>query len=146
KSNASLFSFFIRLAIYFRAGAALVARFFERIFLPLLDFTTIFFGIYFLKNYWGANYSIQYPDEFLKIAVPIYCLVWTVSIYFSGGYDLPIKPVRIVRGVFSGTLLILVVYALLPEELRYSRALILLGTVWACTSLLTLRFILGLFS
>ncbi len=146
KSNASLFSFFIRIAIYIRAFTALVSRFIKHIILPLLDFIVVFAGIYFMKNYWSSNFSIRYPDEYLKIVVPLYCFVWVFSIYFSGGYDQPIKPSRIIRGVFSGTLLILVIYALLPEGLRFSRALILLGAFWASASIIALRFIISLFS
>ncbi len=146
KSNASLFSFFIRIAIYLRAFTALSSRFIKHIILPLLDFIVVFAGIYFMKNYWSANFSIRYPDEYLKIVVPLYCFVWVFSIYFSGGYDQPIKPSRIIRGVFSGTLLILVIYALLPEGLRFSRALILLGAFWASASIIALRFIISLFS
>ena len=146
RSNASLFSFFIRFAIYLRALTALVTRFFKHIILPLLDFAVVFAGIFFMKNYWSSNFSIRYPDEYLKIVVPLYCFVWVFSIYFSGGYDQPIKPSRIIRGVFSGTLLILVIYALLPEGLRFSRALILLGAFWASASIIALRFIISLFS
>ncbi len=146
RSNASLFSFFIRIAIYLRAFTALLARFFRFIFLPLLDFILLFTGIYVMKNYWSSNFEIHYPDAFLQIAVPGYCLIWILTIFFSGGYDLPIKPARIVRGIFTGTILILIIYALLPEELRFSRALILLGAFWASAVIITARLIINLFS
>jgi GT2 family glycosyltransferase len=146
KSNASLFSFLIRIAIYIRAFTALLSRFFQIAFLPLLDFALVYTGIYLMKNYWSSNFSIHYPEAFLLAAVPAYCLIWIVSIFFSGGYDLPIKPTRIVRGVFTGTILILIIYALLPEELRFSRALILLGAFWASAVIITSRFIINIFS
>jgi GT2 family glycosyltransferase len=146
KSNATLFSFFIRTAIYLRAFTALLSRFFQFMFLPLLDFLLVFAGMYVMKNYWSANFSIRYPDTFLQVIVPVYCSAWVVSIFFSGGYDLPIKPSKIVRGIFTGTLLILIIYALLPEELRFSRALILLGAFWASAIIVTSRFVINLFS
>ncbi|MBK6988305.1 MAG: hypothetical protein IPH33_08760 [Bacteroidetes bacterium] len=93
-----------------------------------------------MKNYWGMNFMIRYPDEFMKFAVPAYGLIWVTSIYFSGGYDQPIKLSRIVRGVFSGPLLILVIYDLVPETYRFSRALILLGAVWSTLSIVAFRF------
>ena len=99
-----------------------------------------------MKNYWSFNFSIHYPETFLLIAVPTYCLIWVVTTFFSGGYDLPIKPARIVRGIFTGTILILIIYALLPEELRFSRALILLGAFWASAVIITSRLILNIFS
>lgn len=143
KSNASLFSFFIKIAIYLRAGAAIVSRFIESFFLPICDMALVIIGIFLLKNYWGMNFMIRYPAEFMKFAVPAYSLIWITSIYFSGGYDTPVKISRIVRGIFSGTLLILVVYALLPESYRFSRALILLGAVWATLSIVAFRFLIN---
>ena len=46
-----------------------------------------------------------------------------------------------IRGLLTGTLLILVVYALLPENWRYSRALILIGAFWASTSMIITRLL-----
>ena len=146
KSNASLFSFFIHMAIYLRAFTALLSRFFQFVFLPFLDFIFLFAGTFGMKNYWSSNFSIHYPDAFLYITIPVYCLIWIVAIFLNGGYDLPIKPSRIVRGIFSGTLLILIIYALLPEELRFSRALILLGAIWASAITIIIRVVLNLFS
>ena len=125
---------------------ALISRFMRFAFLPILDFVLVYAGIFLMKNYWSFNFSIHYPEAFLLIAVPVYCLIWVITIFFSGGYDLPIKPARIVRGIFIGTILILIVYALLPEELRFSRALILLGAFWASAVIVTSRFIMNLFS
>jgi GT2 family glycosyltransferase len=144
KSNASLFSLLIRMAIYIRAGAALVSRFFRVAFLPVIDFLLLFMGMYFMKNYWSVNFSISYPETFMEVVVPLYCLIWITTVFFSGGYDVPIKPARIIRGIFTGTLLILIIYALLPEELRYSRALILLGGFWASAAMITARLIINL--
>ena len=146
KSNASIFSFFIRIAIYLRALTALLGRFLQFAFIPVLDFILVFAGMYVMKNYWGSNFSIRYPDAYLQIVVPIYCSAWIISIFFSGGYDLPIKPARIIRGIFTGTLLILIIYALLPEHLRFSRALILLGAFWSSAVIICARLIINLFS
>lgn len=144
KSNASLFTFFIRLAIYLRAGAAIATRFGKKAFFPFLDMLLLLAGLYFLKEYWGANMQVNYPPEFMGLAVPAYIVVWLTSVYFSGGYDSPIRIFKVIRGVFTGTLLILVVYALLPEEFRFSRALILLGAVWASVGMSSMRLLANL--
>ena len=143
KSNASLFSFLIRIAIYFRAAVAIFHRFWKKFLLPILDIIVLFIGLHLLKEYWGRNFNIVYPIAFMYKVVPAYCLLWMTSVFLSGGYDLPIKFNRIVRGIFTGTLIILVVYALLPEEKRYSRALILLGAVWAAMSMMGMRLFLN---
>ncbi|CAN5382917.1 glycosyltransferase [soil metagenome] len=144
RQNAATFTFIIRLAIYLRASAAIFSRFIKKSFLPLLDFILVFAGLFFLKEYWSRNMIVHYPQAFLLFAVPSYILIWILSVYFSGGYDQPIRLQKIVRGLFSGTLLILVIYALLPENYRFSRALILLGSIWASMVMISSRLILNL--
>ncbi len=144
KQNAAAFTFIIRIAIYLRAGAAILNRFFQKLILPLLDFIIVFAGMFFLKEYWSRNMLVQYPQEFMMLAVPSYIIIWILSVYFSGGYDHPVRLQKIVRGLFTGTLLILVIYALLPEHYRFSRALILLGSVWASLSMISLRMVLNM--
>ncbi len=145
KKNASLFSFIIRIAIYLRAGSAIAVRFFKKIIFVLLDVLILFAGMTFLKNYWSENMFVNYPDTFILFAVPCYIFAWIVAVYFSGGYDQPVRLQKIIRGIFGGTILILVIYALLPESFRFSRALILLGAIWASISMIVSRLIINLF-
>ena len=65
-------------------------------------------------------------------------------VYFNGGYDKPIKLLKIGRGVLVGTVFILMGYSLLPESLRFSRALILLGTSWALICFIVTRLLFHL--
>ncbi|MBK5284501.1 MAG: glycosyltransferase, partial [Bacteroidia bacterium] len=144
--HAFMFSFLINMAIYFRAAVAIINRTWQKIFFPVLDAAFLYTGIYLLQIWWSKNLVVKYPPEFFLYALPSYIIIWTVTIFFSGGYDKPVRISKIVRGIASGTLIILVIYALLPENYRFSRALILLGSVWAIISTSTLRFILNLFS
>jgi len=80
----------------------------------------------------------------MQVVVPVYVLIWVLGIFLSGGYDRPLRIGNGVRGVLSGTVFILVVYALLSEEYRFSRALILLGTAWASLSVAAGRVMLDL--
>ena len=138
--NAALFSFLINLAIWLRAGAAIIQRFISRIWLPLVDGAIIFAGMVLLKNYWEYTVKdVHYPDFFVQVVVPIYISVWLLAAYLGGGYDKPIRISRLIRGFFTGTIAILVIYALLPETYRFSRALILLGAIWASLSTTTIR-------
>jgi hypothetical protein len=61
--------------------------------------------------------------------------------FLSGGYDRPVRFFRIIRGVLVGTGFILIVYSLLPESYRFSRALILLGTAYTIMVYLITRTI-----
>ena len=49
KQNAAAFTFIIRIAIYLRAGAAILNRFIRKSILPVLDFMLVCGGMYFLK-------------------------------------------------------------------------------------------------
>ena len=146
KQNAWLFSSLINLAVYFRAGVALLNRIVRKIFWPLLDALIIYAGFYFLKTSWEEQVfnGPHYPPEFMYFVVPAYILIWLFTVYFSGGYDKPVKIFRIIRGIGLGTIIILVIYALLPISLRFSRALILLGGAWALFSILFSRTLLSL--
>ena len=137
KQYAGFFSVFIHLAIYFRAMLAATSRLIKILWLPILDFLFIFIGFCFLLPYWEALRFEPgyYPDSLVRFAVPAYILVWLISIYYSGGYDKPVRLFKTYRGIIYGTVLILVVYSLLPNSARFSRAIILLG---AALSLLLL--------
>lgn len=145
KKHARVFSLLINLAIYFRASLALLNRFLHRIAWPLADALLLYGGFYFLKDYWQQQIfdatSAYYPPAFMQIMVPGYILVWLISAHISGGYDKPVNLFRIIRGVGIGTIAILVVYALLPIHLRFSRALILLGSAWALIAMISARII-----
>ncbi len=143
KKNAKLFSFLINAAIYFRALLALLNRFTKNIVLPLTDAIMLYGGIYLITEWWG-NHVIHsiYPSEYYIYAVPAYILVWLASVYISSGYDKPLKLIKIVQGIVVGTMSILVIYALLPEHIRFSRALIILGAAWGLTTMLGLRLLL----
>jgi len=146
QKNARLFSLLINMAIYFRALIAILSRFLQAILLPVMDAVFLYAGIYLIKTYW-ERYIVyldggQYPDEFITIAVPIYILIWLFSVYISGGYDRPVKMRKVYMGLFIGTVTILVIYALLSETYRYSRALIILGALWGMISMTGIRLLL----
>ncbi len=148
QNNAKLFSFLINLAIYLRAGAAIVVRFLKSIFLPAFDFGITVLGLFLITEYYEKNIRFieggGYSEMLTSIAFPAYAFIWLFTIYLSGGYDKPIRLLKIVRGIFVGTGIILIAYSLLPEEYRFSRALILFGTLWILLAFLISRVALHL--
>ena len=140
--NASTFAFFIKMAIYLQAGMALGVRLFKLLLLPALDFLMLFVTFYLLKMYWSGKVHVNYPPVYIQVAVPSYILLWLINVYFSGGYDQPFRFSKLIRGLLSGTMIILMVYALLPEEYRYSRAILLMGAFAASISMSLLRLFL----
>ncbi len=141
KKNAKLFSFLINIAIYFRASLAIFYRFIKKSFLPVLDFSLILGGLFLLTRYW-EQMNIEFPKNLLEIALPSYTLVWFLANIFAGTYDFPIKLRRAFFGSILGTLLILIIYALLPKENQFSRLYILIGTLWVISYYLISRLYL----
>jgi GT2 family glycosyltransferase len=143
KANQSgLFTILINVAIIFRGGLSLLAGLFASSYLFLVDAMLSFTGIYLIKNYWEdtIKYSEHYyPNEFLFIVVPIYIFIWIVFVFLFGGYDKPFRVSNIVRGILFGTITIAVVYAFIPNEWRFSRAMILLGAAWTGFEMLATR-------
>lgn len=126
---AKTYSFLINLAIYLRASIAIANRFIKRAIVPVLDAVQIFASLLLAKGIY-QNYShIDYHPQMVYYGFAAYTLIWMGSVFVNGGYDKPANLIKILRGVLTGTVIILVSYALLPEDLRFSRALILLGTV-----------------
>lgn len=144
--HAKLFGFLINIAIYARAFVSLLHRAFQRIYLPILDIALLFGGTYFIQDYWEQTFLMQnaYPWYYVSIVLPIYILIWTLSAWLSGAYDLPYSAWKSIKGIGLGTLVILVFYALLPESYRFSRAIILFSTIWAMFSWAMMREILRL--
>lgn len=143
--NAGLFSFIINMAIWLRAGIAITRRFAVKAAMPLFDFAWLYAGLFLLKLYWEQNHKYieggEYPLEFSLVVLPFYAIVWMLGVAVSGGYDKSVKISDLFRGIGIGTLVILIFYALLSEEYRYSRAIILMGAVWAIATFIATRAI-----
>jgi len=128
--NYKSFIFLIQSAIFFRASLSLFKRFLRRIFLPLTDAALVFFIYQLIIPLWasfrfGSGY--KYPGMFTEIIVPFYTLTIVFAITLASGYKIPAKISSALKGVIAGTLIILVIYALLPLELRFSRAIIIIA-------------------
>lgn len=143
QGRAQLFSVLIHLAIYLRAGLAIVKRFFNWLSIPVVDFVAVYGGLLYLANYWEDNHRFvdggAYPDFYKLYILPSYVLVLLAGNYLSGTYDKPWKMYRIVRGAIVGSLALLAAYGLVDEALRFSRFIIVLGSVWSAVALMALR-------
>jgi len=146
--NAKLFSVLINLAIYFRAFLSIISRALKNTLLPLADFTFIYSGLAMIARIWEKQviypWGGHYPIELYLFVIPAFIAVWMISLYYSGGYDKPLSLWKSYRGLTIGTIIILVVYALLPEHFRFSRTLILSGTAWGIMALTLSRLLMHL--
>ena len=144
--NAGVFSAIIHFAIWVRAFISIFRRAFDKILFPVIDALLIFSGFLFITPFW-EKYRFEeghFPPEFLQIVVPVYILFWLSGILFSGGYKKPVNLYKIARGLLWGTVAILLVYSLVSEDLRFSRVLIILGSIWSIFILFFSRIIFHL--
>ena len=133
QNQSGLFSLLINFAIVLRGLLTLLASIFASSYLFIIDALLSFGGIYYIKNYWQdmIKYSENYyPNQFLFIVVPSYISIWIIAAFFSGAYDKPFRLSAIVRGIILGTVSIAVLYAFIPDQWRFSRAIILLGATF----------------
>lgn len=146
QKNARLFSLLIHIAIYLRAGMAILTRLLRKLLLPLADALVIYVGSLLIVGYWESNvtYTIggHYPSMFLSLVLPLYILIWLFSVFVTGGYDKPLKLRKIAAGILAGSIAILVFYALLPTQFRFSRAIIILAGIWSLLSMSGIRLAL----
>lgn len=144
--NAQLFSLFINVAIWFRAALALCWRFWQRSKYAIVDAVVLFAGHYYAKEYWENNHRYvlggEYPQVYLWLNGTLYVLLFLLGIYISGGYNRKHTLKNVLQGLFWGTIMISVVYAFLPDYLRFSRALIILDALWGAVFLCVWRLVL----
>ncbi len=85
-----------------------------------------------IKHLWAEVYFqdvTYYSHTNINSVLGAYSLIWIFFLWLSGHYDLKSNVLRTISGIGLGTLFILIAYALLPEALRTSRALILIGSL-----------------
>jgi GT2 family glycosyltransferase len=147
QKNASLYNAMINVAIWLRASLAVMKRLLQKIWVPFLDFLLIYLGILGIAFYWEYAVLMErgshFSELFLYVILPVYALVWTLSIYFANGYKKPVSVANVNQGLIGGTVFILLVYSLLSEDLRFSRAIIIFGALWAFMITNFLRYIIG---
>lgn len=145
--DARLFNLLLQVAIWLRATLAWIQRIAQRVAVPLADFLLAYGGFVLIKALWenvkwgGAEY---YPTEYTLLVIPLYILILMCSSWLSGGYDRPVRIGRIVSGIGTGLLLLLAFYSLLDESQRYSRMLLVLGSLWTLLATLAVRVLLSL--
>jgi len=150
EKNAQLFSILINIAIFLRASIAVINRTIRQFVLPIIDAIVLFFTFYFIKHYYEQNIKFPeggaYPEEVETYGIPIMTLIFVFTFFINGAYSIPTKASKIFRALFAGSLLLIIVYSLLDEGYRFSRAIILFSSVWSFISIPATRWILHLFN
>ena len=143
--RARTFSMLIQAAIWLKAMLHVAGNTFRQLWLLLLDGLVLFGGLFVIKDFWAAQVRETpdyYPWEFTWLVLPAYVVLWLTAVFFSGGYDRPLRLSKAFRGLFVGTIAILALYGVIDESLRFSRAIILLGAAWAAIAMGATRYLL----
>ena len=94
-------------------------------------------------TYWAENVN-YYSDFYTWFILPLYVIILLIGSWLAGGYDKPLRTGRIIQGMAFGALGLLVFYSLMNETLRFSRAIVLLGSMGSIAATLGIRGLLSL--
>lgn len=130
-------------AVMVRASMSLLKRFWVATRGILVEFI-LMYGIYAgVARYWEVyNKWVvggEYPTSYFLYHLPVYALFFIGGIALAGGYRRYFYGLNLWRGVFAGFVLLTLLYALLPEHLRYSRAILFLGATLGAAAISLLR-------
>ncbi|HEY6063454.1 MAG TPA: glycosyltransferase [Chitinophagaceae bacterium] len=142
--RAGIFNFLIHIAIWIRAFLSAASHFIRRVGLPLIDAGLILLSFWLMKNIWShyVRTGIEYERRLLWVAFPAYTVLFLITAYYAGLYDRWYKRSELLRSMLLATIILLAGYALLPERFRFSRGILLFGSVLAFTLISLLRWLL----
>lgn len=132
-SKAGIFTMLIQMAIWFRAGLSLIGKLFKKIGLPILDAGIILMSFWIIKFLWNhyIRQDVNYSPQMLTIAFPVFTGIFLVAAFFAGLYDSGYRQTQLNRSVFFASLVLMSGYALLPENYRFSRGILVFGIISA---------------
>jgi O-antigen biosynthesis protein len=131
--KAGLFNFFIQSAIWLRAAVSSAGHFIKWIGLPFIDALIILFSFLSVKYFWGGYVrpEVIYEQRLLIAVIPLFTIIYLLIAYYTGLYNKYFRQANLNRSAITATMAVLAVYSLLPESLRFSRGIILFGSVMA---------------
>jgi O-antigen biosynthesis protein len=140
--------FLLQTAIFFRAGLSLVKKIIKKLFLPVTDGLIIWIIFRLVADIWG-NFRFgpeyKYPGVFTNIIISVYAVIIIVSIALFTVYRRPSGISATLKGTFAGILVILIFYALFPLDIRFSRAVILIGGFISVSAIALWRIFISIF-
>ena len=125
------FAQLLKMAISIRAFISGAKRVMSFLLWPIFDAIVIALGLKGFSFLWASFYfknSAYYNESFLDLNIVFYALIWSFILWFIGYYQKATWRKRL-SGVISGLMVILTLYALLPDGYRSSRVIILAGTL-----------------
>lgn len=143
-ASATIFRLSIQFAIGVRAAMAAAVKFIRWVGLPLIDGLLTLLCFWMVKEIWVGyvRRDIVLPEELLQIFFPAYTLSYLVVAYYAGLYDKVYRPVNLLRSTLVASIVMLAAYALLPEHLRFSRGILMFGSLVTFIAIAIERWVL----
>jgi GT2 family glycosyltransferase len=143
-SRAGVYNFLLHAGIWSRAVLTAMGNFIRRIGLPVMDAGLILLSFWLMKTIWNNYFrtDVLYENKLLWIAFPIYTVIYLLVAWYAGLYDRQYRRVSTGQATLIATIVLLAGYAMLPEQYRFSRAIILFGALLAFTFISLLRVVM----
>ncbi len=143
-SRAGVYNLLIQFAIAVSAVFSAIRNLIRKNGLPLIDAGLILLSFFLIKNIWNQyiKEEIIYDKGLIWIAFPAYTIVYLVTAYYAGLYDRWYRRVSLIKSTAIAGLVLLSAYALLSEDLRFSRGIILFGSLFSFLLISIQRWIL----
>lgn len=134
-------AFFLQLAIGMRAALAAIIRLIRPLVWPLADGMVVWLSLQLTSLFWIRQFrnGKDFGVELLEYALPVFSLLYVGTAAFAGMYDLRTRFSQMFSSLFFATLSLLSVYSLLPETVRFSRGVMLWGSLLATVLVLLAR-------
>ncbi|MBU6157836.1 MAG: glycosyltransferase, partial [Bacteroidetes bacterium] len=130
-SRAGLFSGLMRIAIWLRAGLTVCKQFIKQTGLPLIDGVLIWLMFWGAKTIWSntVRTDIVHPPLLIIQSFTGFVLLFLLISYYTGLYQHKFRYKYLIQSGTAMLFFLLAIYALLPLEFRFSRAIVVMGSL-----------------
>ena len=121
-------------------------RIFRKSIYPIIEFGVFFAVLHLVEKLWAVYYyqNPSYYEDFDSLPLYLlYSISWVGGLWLTGSYRNTMNLKRLIGGLISGTVIILILYALMDNAMRHSRAIIILSSLLSLTMVFLLRALLS---
>ncbi|CAN5185047.1 glycosyltransferase [soil metagenome] len=140
-AKAGILNVFIQIAIFIAGLLSGLKNLMAKLGMKIMDAAVILLSFWIVKFLWNGlvKPNVDYSHNLLLIAFPAFTLLFWFTSYFSGLYDTGYRQTRLLKAIAASILVVLAAYSLLPESVRFSRGILLFGSLLAYLLMSLLR-------